>query len=164
MSALYLIHLWGRDARAWVPIPHPDYLRISNNGTMDCWYENQNYRDAALGLLRSAGALGACYTVADGLLAIHRCVGRFVAEFEGKHYEYEYDFGYGYSTHDAAFMFHDGNYSCDDNRSRFIRAKYPEFPEIEGCGGRIVHVKEEFALVWDDPREPFSSTKDAVAG
>ncbi len=71
-----------------------------------------------------------------------------------------YDFGYGYPVSSAHYMFEDGNYSCDDNRSQFIRAKLWEemvafnkdakleeitFPELE-CGERIVMTDIEVKL------------------
>ena len=52
-------------------------------------------------------------------------------EFKGKTYSFDYDFG-EYSIQGAEFMFTEGNYSCDCNKSQFIREhcdpKFPEFP------------------------------------
>lgn len=64
----------------------------------------------------------------------------FVGTFKYKDKEFilHYDFGYGYSEESAIFMFEDGNYACDCNRSIFIRQEYGEntIPELD-CGDEI---------------------------
>ena len=63
-------------------------------------------------------------------------VGAFV--YQGKEFILHYDFGYEYAEDDAVYMFTDGNYGCDCNRSRFIRNQYGEsaMPELD-CGWEI---------------------------
>lgn len=56
-------------------------------------------------------------------------------------YHIEYDFGYGYEEDTARYMFEDGNYACDCNRSRIIKRFYPDFPLIRDCGGDIKMLK-----------------------
>lgn len=64
-----------------------------------------------------------------------------IAELEFKYkdkiYSIEYDFGYGYPEESAMWMFTDGNYACDCNRSIFIKNKYPDFHEFGDCGHEI---------------------------
>jgi hypothetical protein len=67
-------------------------------------------------------------------------------EYKGKQYEVEYDFEEDYPLDTARWMFEQGNYSCDDNRSIFIQEKYPEFP-LHGCGDQIKLVKAEYKQV-----------------
>lgn len=58
----------------------------------------------------------------------------------GRVYEYETDFGYGYEGSSAEYMFREGNYSCDCNRSLFIQNEVdPDFNagEAMGCGDTI---------------------------
>lgn len=55
---------------------------------------------------------------------------------DGTKYPYKYDFGYAYPEDSAEFIFFDGNYSCDCNKSIFISAAYPDVPEFE-CGDEI---------------------------
>lgn len=55
---------------------------------------------------------------------------------DGREKYFEYDFGYAY-PHDAAYyMFHDGNYSCDCNRSIFLAEKYDDVEKVD-CGDAI---------------------------
>lgn len=61
-----------------------------------------------------------------------------VFQYKDKEYTIHYDFGCGYPKDAAEFMFLEGNYCCDCNRSIFIRREYGEdaIPELE-CGGEI---------------------------
>ena len=86
----------------------------------------------------------------------------FVGTFKYKKKEFVilYDFGYGYTEECAIFMFEYGNYSCDCNRSLFIREEYGKdaIPELD-CGDEIKlleyhfeyldkqHIKEDFKEV-----------------
>ena len=55
---------------------------------------------------------------------------RMIMEYQGKKYWFEYDFRYEYPGNCAEFMFFDGNYSCDRNKSLFLNeAGYPGFEE-----------------------------------
>lgn len=65
-----------------------------------------------------------------------RTIAKMIFCFEGKEYPYEYDFGYGFPKESAEYMFMDGNYSCDCNRSIFIRELHPQFKEMD-CGCKI---------------------------
>jgi hypothetical protein len=56
------------------------------------------------------------------------------AVFKGEKYNFEYDYGYAYKDENAEYMFEDGNYSCNCNLSRFIKDKYPDFPELDCLG------------------------------
>lgn len=62
-----------------------------------------------------------------------------VFQYKDKEYTIHYDFGIDYPDKSAEFMFLEGNYSCDCNRSFLIRNEYgndaiPELP----CGDEIV--------------------------
>lgn len=60
-----------------------------------------------------------------------------ILEYQGKQYKYVYDFGEGYPYESAEFMYTEGNYSCDCNRSIFIQEHCDnDFPEME-CGEEI---------------------------
>lgn len=62
-----------------------------------------------------------------------------VFQYKDKQYTIHYDFGTNYTDEAAEFMFLQGNYSCDCNRSLFIRREHGEdlFPELS-CGHEIV--------------------------
>ena len=66
-----------------------------------------------------------------------RTVAKIVLTHEGKDYPLEYDFGYGFPEDAAFYMWEDGNYSCDCNKSIFLHEKYPEVPETDTCGDKI---------------------------
>jgi hypothetical protein len=52
-------------------------------------------------------------------------------------YKFEYDFGYEYEKECAKFMFEEGNYSCDCNKSLFINRHCDDkFKELD-CGDEI---------------------------
>ena len=55
---------------------------------------------------------------------------------DGRVFPYSKDFGYGYNAESAHFMFHDGNYSCDCNKSLFLDRVYGGFDEMD-CGDTI---------------------------
>lgn len=54
-----------------------------------------------------------------------------------KIYDFVYDFGKDYSEEGAFFMFEEGNYSCDCNRSIIIKECCDlYFPDLK-CGQRL---------------------------
>lgn len=63
-------------------------------------------------------------------------VGNF--KYKEKLFTIHYDFGYDYPKECAIFQFTENNYSCDCNRSIFIREEYGEdaIPELN-CGDEI---------------------------
>ena len=56
--------------------------------------------------------------------------------FEGKDYALVFDFGCKCSFATAKYMFEEGNYSCDCNRSIFMSAEFSDFEEMD-CGSEI---------------------------
>lgn len=76
-----------------------------------------------------------------------------VFQYKDKQYTIHYDFGLDYTDEAAKFMFLEGNYSCDCNRSLFIQWEYGDdaIPELP-CGNEIVlkeyHILKE--LVGED--------------
>ena len=89
-------------------------------------------------LFAQAAGQTVCFNESDGPLALKRTIAKMILVHGGKRYPYEEDFGYGYTAHCADFMFHEGNYSCDCNLSRFIRRTHADtaLPEME-CGETI---------------------------
>lgn len=55
---------------------------------------------------------------------------------DGRIFDYKYDFGFGYPKDSAEFMFHEGNYSCDCNRSLLLNQEGHDVEEME-CGESI---------------------------
>lgn len=106
----------------------------------DFWFETANergqFRERVEGLADEHGRT-VVFSESNGPLSLKRTVAVMVLRHEGRDYDLEYDFGFGYPPEDAYFMFHEGNYSCDCNRSIFLHERYSEVPELEACGDTI---------------------------
>jgi hypothetical protein len=67
-----------------------------------------------------------------------------ILEYLGKQYSLDYDWGKEYPEDAAIFMWAEGNYSCDCNRSLFIKRLCDDtFPEME-CGDTIKMISHKF--------------------
>ena len=66
---------------------------------------------------------------------------------DGSEYAYCDDFGYGYSAGSARYMYEEGNYSCDCNRSEFLRNLGVPIDELD-CGDTI-EMKNFFVAYFD---------------
>lgn len=69
---------------------------------------------------------------------------------DGREKYFEYDFGYAYPNDAAHYMFHDGSYSCDCNKSTFLAEKYNDVEKMD-CGHSIrikdfVFVEPDYCL------------------
>ncbi len=81
-------------------------------------------------------ALHLAISTEEGVHTRMRTVAKMVFVHQGKEYPCQYDFGFAYPADSAEYMFFDGNFSCDCNRSLFIRHAGFDFPELE-CGEEI---------------------------
>lgn len=133
----YMIHIWGgafnSDANPSIEKDHgitEGYYYFNNKKELDSFckiinkakYKNQ----------------GMASEIKYGIMSHKRTI--FVATFkyDTQYYVIHYDFGYEYEKESAEFMFLDGNYSCDCNRSLIIQREYGDdsIPELK-CGERI---------------------------
>ena len=66
-------------------------------------------------------------------------------KYKDKVFVIHHNFGYEYPEESAIFMFEDGNYSCDCNKSLFIQREYGEdvIPELD-CGDDIELIDYHF--------------------
>lgn len=95
------------------------------------FFQTADERDAALESMRAAaGDHGFADSIFEGSLARHRCIASFTLVVGDQRYQLEYDFGYGYDEAGAEYMFMDGNYACDCNRSMMLRRLYGEVPGL----------------------------------
>lgn len=107
----------------------------------DFWFETAEERDQfqqRVNDLAVAADRMVVFNTSEGPLCTKRTVAVMVLIVDGKDYDLEYDFGFGYSADSAYWMFHEGNYGCDCNRSLFLHRRYPEVKEREECGEEIV--------------------------
>jgi hypothetical protein len=104
------------------------------------WFDSEKDRAMFLCAAREdARRVGKCLATntEEGTHTRKRTVARFTLEYLGKLYECENDFGYAYSHESARFMFFEGNYSCDCNRSLIIdRTDGYDLEELD-CGDSI---------------------------
>lgn len=130
----YHLHYWGGVQN--------DGLSAKFLGTdkQDFWFDTAQERQEFKGKLESFakdnGAI-VCFSEHDGVAAQARTVAVMVLKVGGKEYPYEHDFGVGYPEESAQYMFEDGNYGCDCNRSLFLSRQYPDVAEIDQCGETI---------------------------
>jgi len=115
---------------------------------LDFWFDSAEERENFKSKLKAiADARSQCIAFKDGegFDVRKRTIAKMIMAFpNGKKYPFEYDFGYAYEPESAEYMFFDGNYSCDCNKSNFLSDKYPEITEME-CGDEIV--LEDFKVV-----------------
>jgi hypothetical protein len=80
-------------------------------------------------------------TIEEGKHVRYRTIAKMKLVYEGTAYDYEEDFGCAYPPESAHYMFEDGNYACDCNRSLFLKRKYGELIEELDCG-RTIEMKD----------------------
>lgn len=114
----YFVKIWGTtpaEGNYWFPTD----------------VERELFIQAAIGASKYAG-LTCVFNKEEGYHTRKRTVATMVMVTpDGVRHPYEYDYGYGWSGELAEYMFMDGNYSCDCNRSDFIGIE-----EME-CGDTI---------------------------
>lgn len=140
----YMIHIWGG---AWNSDANPSiekdlgikegyhYFKTEEEKNEFCeLLKNPIYRNQGLMIDEKYGVMSHKRTI---------FVGKF--KYEDKEFIIHYDFGYEYEEEDAIFMFEEGNYSCDCNRSLFIQREYGEdvIPELD-CGWKIEMTEYHF--------------------
>jgi hypothetical protein len=136
----FLLHVWGG---FW-----NDGLgeRLLGTNSPYFWFDTKEERAEAKAYI---GGLAAqqkdaqkmvVYAEDEGPEILYRTVAKMELEIPGgKRYPYTWDFGYGFSDATAEFMFEEGNYSCDCNKSLFLSREYPnENIELHGCGDTIL--------------------------
>jgi hypothetical protein len=138
----YLLHIWGGFFNKEHRVKHgkkPGYYWFTSPEARESFFrelqEIEERLDARF-LARSDY---------DGPLVRKRTIAQMIFIYKGTKYPFEYDFGYGYEESSAEYMFFDGNYSCDCNRSIFIRRGHPDFPELN-CGEKIA--LKDFKIIY----------------
>ena len=118
----YMIHIWGgmfnKDA---YPSITKDLGITEGYYYFDTKEERQAFKDKITEEYRSQGFASDSQ---EGYLTHKQTVFVGTFEYEGKQYILHENFGYEYPEEVAIFMFEEGNYSCDCNRSIFINREY----------------------------------------
>lgn len=140
----YMVHVWGG---AWNKDAAPSIEKDLGVKSGYHYFATEEEKDAFCGLLDipEYSRQGIARDVKHGYMTHKRTI--FVGDFiyEDRKFTLHYDFGYEYPEDSAIFMFEEGNYSCDCNRSLFIRDKYGEdsIPELN-CGCKIELLQYHF--------------------
>jgi hypothetical protein len=113
------------------------YLGIKER---DFWFPTSNDRSefkAKLIGFAETHKVTIAFKEEEGNQVRFRTIARMVMALpDGREFPYEYDFGYDFGEDSARFMFFDGNYSCDCNKTIFLSEKHPEIEEWD-CGDKI---------------------------
>ena len=139
----YHVRFWGS--------AEPHIAAIGISGT-DHWFSSKPDRYDFIQKIRACAEMNGStvmVTESEGPRCRLRSVARMMIRLpDGRGFPYEMDFGYGYPPDSAHYMFHDGNYGCDCNLSRFAYdAGAHDLDEME-CGDSI---KLEGFRVDEDP-------------
>ena len=133
----YLLNTWGGFYKDEHKAKHglePGYSWFFTAEERERHIEKLKYIEKQL------GAQVLCVKRAEGKNTRYRSVAKMVFVYQRKEYPYVMDFGFGCSEDLPAFMFYEGNYACDCNRSLFLNEVYENAinngEELE-CGDTI---------------------------
>lgn len=140
----YMIHVWGG---AWNSDANPSIEKDLGIKEGHHYFNTAKERDEFCKHLynpiyRNQGIM---FSVKEGIMSHKRTIFVGLFKYKDKEFILHYDFGYEFEEDSAIFMFKHGNYSCDCNRSIFIRREYGEdaIPELN-CGYTIKMIDYHF--------------------
>lgn len=143
----YMLHTWGG-------FFNEEFKNIHGQEPGYEFFDSMEELNKRLDYLKSIElSLSANYLAHDikeGFDVLYRTIAKMNLIYKGKKYPYEYDFGFAYPIEAAEYIFEDGNYACDCNRSNFLHKRYPEVPEDLECGEEIEMEDFEVTLVKSD--------------
>lgn len=143
----YLLHTWGGFYNDEHQVKHG---KEEGYFFFDTMAELQDYLKDLRKIEDDLNANHLAIVINEGTHVRYKTTAKMVFRYKGNEYPYEYDFGYAYSKHTAYFMFHEGNYGCDCNRSTFIRRDVDNnFPELN-CGDEIKVKKFKVLQIKDE--------------
>lgn len=129
----YLLHTWGG-------FYNKKYADIHKEKPGYFFFNTAAERNLELNRLqlieKQLDAHHLAHILYEGTFVRYNTVAKMIFVYNSKKYPYEYDFGYGADTDSAKYMFNDGNYACDCNRSLFLKRNGVEIQELE-CGHTI---------------------------
>lgn len=141
----YMVKIWGG---AWNDNANPSIEK--DLGIKEGYHYFDTEKDDFLSLLHNPIYWNQGIAIDNyyGFLSHKKTI--FVETFRYKEKEYvlHYDFGYEFPEKSAIYLFTEGNYSCDCNRSLFIQREYGEdaIQELD-CGEEIELVEYHIEYV-----------------
>lgn len=124
----YMLHWWGGcEKEVKEKYNYDNYL----------YFNSKEERDKVKKLLMKFNNLGLAFDEKDGVLSHKDTIAIVTLSYNGKAYKYEDNFGKEFPEETVRFQYEENNYSCDCNRSLFIRYHCDKnFPELN-CGNEI---------------------------
>ena len=140
----YMIHIWGG---AWNRDANPSIEKDLGIKDGYHYFQTAEEKDTFLQLLRNPiySDQGLVTDVKYGVMSHKRTIFVGTLKYKNEEFVIHYDFGYEFPEENAIFMFEDGNYSCDCNKSLFIQREYGEDVIQElNCGDDIELIDYHF--------------------
>ena len=148
MKKEYMVHIWGG---AWNSDANPSIEKDLGIKEGYHYFNTEEEKNEFCKHLRNPKYYkqGLMIDEKYGVMSHKRTIFVGIFEYQDKEFIIHYDFGYEYEEKRAIFMFEDGNYCCDCNRSLFIRREYGEdaIPFLK-CGYEIKLLTYHFEY-WD---------------
>lgn len=133
----YMVHIWGG---AWNDDANPSIEKDLGVKSGYHYFDTEEEKNDFLKLLDNPiySKQGIARDIKYGAMTHKRTIFVGIFKYKDEEFVLHYDFGYEYPEEQARFQFLENNYSCDCNRSIFIREEYGEdaMPELD-CGDEI---------------------------
>lgn len=130
----YMIKIWGG---AWNDDTNPSIKKDLGIDEGNYYFSNKEELSDFVRKLSPYRHLGIVTDVVEGELTHKDTVAVMDLVYNDIRYLLEYNCGKEYKKENAEFMFFDGNYSCDCNKSLFIQRYCDESFSEMGCGDEI---------------------------
>jgi len=91
--------------------------------------------------------LGLVFREEEGDLTHKRTVLQGTLDYAGKTYRFDFDFGFEFPLGGAEWMFEEGNFACDCNKSLFIQTHCDSNFPLMACGDLVKLVDLKLKLV-----------------
>lgn len=140
----YLVHIWGG---AWNADANPSIEKDLGIKEGYHYFNTEIEKNNFLKMLNNPvySSQGLMIDEKYGIMSHKRTIFVGTFKYRDKEYIIHRDFGYEFEEEYAVYMFEDGNYSCDCNRSLFIQREYGEdaVPFLN-CGNEIKMLEYHF--------------------
>ena len=133
----WMVHVWGG---AWNDDAEPSIEKDYGIKEGYHYFESEEEKNKFLEILNKPEYFeqGIARDIQYGNMTHLRTIFVGVMRYRRQNFIIYCDFGYEFSAESAEFMFLEGNYSCDCNRSLFIRRKYGDDAiPVLNCGNEI---------------------------
>lgn len=144
----WMVHIWGG---AWNKDANPSIEKDYGIQEGYHYFSTEEEKNRFCKILKNPiySRQGLVQDIKYGIMTHKRTVFVGTLEYKQKEFIIHCDFGYEYPEESAIFMFTEGNYSCDCNKSLFIRSEYGNNAISDlSCGDEVI-LKEYHIEHWD---------------